>query len=74
MKLQLEKKGVPLGNRLAKGTLMFHFLPRSCSHTAAGASGLRRWGDQHRRRCSEWYKKINFEIALKNFLNLNFFP
>ena len=28
MKLLLEKKGVPLGNRLAKGTWIFRFLPR----------------------------------------------
>jgi len=28
MKLQLEKKGVPWGNRLAKGTSIFRFLPR----------------------------------------------
>ncbi len=45
MKLQLEKKGVPMGNRLAKGTSIIHFLPRIKQLTgAAGTSGRRSLG------------------------------
>lgn len=55
MKLQLEKKGVPWGTDWKRGLRYSAFCPALSSPQAAGASGLRRWGDQRQRRCSEWY-------------------
>ena len=58
MKLQLEKKGVPWGTDWQRGLGYSAFCPALSSPQAAGASGLRRWGDQRQRRCLEWYPNI----------------